>query len=439
LDKPPLTGCQLETDPATKKPVGTPDSEHPISKFWHKILRVYFLPALPLIRGNAVCTVEIWNVIRQFETTVRWKLYGEWKTRTYTTHPELRVRAVQVDRESKGILRRLSHNTIDTLSGTVAKIAHSNPCIFFANAVNQIMAYDNLASVVVQALRYATNMGFDVLVYIILDALANPHKERVKDDGVNTSDWLQSALTSCPSYVVFQELMSSIIGLASFTGMLFRRYSADLTPLLKYIVHQLYAGQTTEIIVLRELIWKMAGIEPLPSLSETQVTAMAGGPSLRIEAVASSARGARLDPGDAVLKGPQRLGKALLDSQIALPLLVQVAQQRQSAVYKIPDAHLKSLASLYDTVSCSHCAPFLDDLMLIRLADPWCFASVPGAVDFASCHSIGRLCAESGADPRRAGRYVRYLPADLHADHPPYFAFGSVSYCACCGGARARR
>jgi THO complex subunit 2 len=188
----PLTALQLETDPATKKPIGMPDSDHPISKFWHKVLRVYFLPALPLIRGNAVCTVEIWNVIRQFETTVRWKLYGEWKTRTYTTHPELRVRAVQVDRESKGVLRRLSHNTIDSLSGTVAKIAHSNPCIFFGNAVNQIMAYDNLASVVVQALRYATNMGFDVLVYIILDALANPHKERVKDDGVNTSDWLQS-------------------------------------------------------------------------------------------------------------------------------------------------------------------------------------------------------------------------------------------------------
>jgi hypothetical protein len=54
------------------------------------------------------------------------------------------------------------------------------------------MAYDNLAGVVIQALRYVTNMGFDVLVYIILDAFANPHKERVKEDGVNTSDWLQS-------------------------------------------------------------------------------------------------------------------------------------------------------------------------------------------------------------------------------------------------------
>ena len=133
--------------------------------------------------------------------------------------------------------------------------------------------------------------------------------------------------------------------------MLFRRYSADLTPLLKYIVHQLHNGQTTEIIVLRELIWKMAGIEPLPSLSDAQVAAMAGGPILRIEAVAAATRGARLDPGDAVLKGPQRLGKALLESNLALPLLIQIAQQRQSCVFQAPNAYLKSLASLYDTVS----------------------------------------------------------------------------------------
>lgn len=146
-------------------------------------------------------------------------------------------------------------------------------------------------------------------------------------------------------------LADCLIGIASFTGMLFRRYSADLTPLLKYIVHQLHNGQTTEIIVLRELIWKMAGIEPLPSLSDAQVAAMAGGPSLRIEAVASATRGARLDPGDAVLKGPQRLGKALLESNLALPLLIQVAQQRQSCVFQAPNAYLKSLASLYDTVS----------------------------------------------------------------------------------------
>jgi len=172
--------------------VGKPDPLNPVRIFWFKILRNYLIPSLPLIRGNAVCTVEVWSIIRHFSQEARWQLYGEWKAQVYKGHPELRIRFVQADKESKGILRRLSHNSIDALSGPVAKLAHSNPCIFFQNAVNQIMAYDNLASVVIQALRYVTNMGFDVLVFIILDALANPNKDRVKDDGVNTADWLQS-------------------------------------------------------------------------------------------------------------------------------------------------------------------------------------------------------------------------------------------------------
>ncbi|TFK29236.1 hypothetical protein FA15DRAFT_664153 [Coprinopsis marcescibilis] len=316
-------------DPETKKPVGEPDPEDPVRLFWLKIVRLYMLPALPLIRGNTICTVEVWNILRSYKMTTRWKLYGEWKNSVYKSHPELRVREVQADRESKGILRRLSHNTIDSLSGAVGKLAHNNPCIFFTHAVNQVMAYDNLGSVVVPALKFVTIMGFDVLVFVILDAFSNPNKARVKDDGVNIADWLQS--------------------LASFTGMLFRRFSTDLTPVLTYIVHQLLNDKTSEIVVLRELIWKMAGIEPLPELSENQIVAMGGGPILKIQALAATTRGAGFDPADLTLKGPQRLSKALLESGLAFPLLVQVAQQRESCVFKASEAPLKSLAGLYDT------------------------------------------------------------------------------------------
>lgn len=137
-------------------------------------------------------TVDVWFLLKSYDTTLRWRLYGEWKSSTYQSHPELRVRQVQADREAKGLLRRLSLNTIDSLSGSVAKLIHSNPCIFFTVAVGQIMAYDNMAAVVIQALRYTTSMGFYVLLFTVLDAFANPNKERVKDDGVNTMDWLQS-------------------------------------------------------------------------------------------------------------------------------------------------------------------------------------------------------------------------------------------------------
>ncbi len=167
--------------------------------------------------------------------------------------------------------------------------------------------------------------------------------------------------------------------------MLFRRYGADLTPLLQYVVHQLHNGQTTDIIVFRELIWKMAGIEPLPSLSDSQVAAMAGGPTLRIEAVASVTRGARLDPGDAMLKGPYRLGKALLESSLALPLLVQVAQQRQSCVHQAGDAYLKSLASLFDTVSPSLVVDEHDPSSLPSL-DTRCAPAVLGVAHYSNGH-----------------------------------------------------
>lgn len=92
----------------------------------------------------------------------------------------------------------------------------------------------------------------------------------------------------------------------------------------------------------------MAGIEPLPSLSNSQVEAMAGGPVLRSEAIASSLRGAALDATEANWKGPQRLGKTLIDSKLAFPILVQVAQQRQACVFKARDAPLKSIAYLFD-------------------------------------------------------------------------------------------
>jgi THO complex subunit 2 len=126
----------------------------------------------------------------------------------------------------------------------------------------------------------------------------------------------------------------------------------------------------------------MAGIEPLPSLSDSQITAMAGGPALRIEAVASTTRGARLDPGDAVLKGPQRLGKTLLETNLALPLLIQVAQQRQSCVFKAPDAYLKSLASLFDTVSCLMSS---ETIVLSIILDSWRPAAISGSPYLTSC------------------------------------------------------
>lgn len=157
----------------------------------------------------------------------------------------------------------------------------------------------------------------------------------------------------------------------------------------------------------------MAGIEPLPSLSDSQVIAMAGGPVLRIEAIASSTRGARLDPGDAVYKGPHRLGRALLDSSLALPILIQVAQKRQSAVFQAPESHLKSLASLYDAVSTLYHPISQPNVS----SDPWRPPAILGASRFAIGHHTHRIRYEDCPFTSGPRGQVWYLCTNMYADH----------------------
>jgi hypothetical protein len=206
--------------------------------------------------------------------------------------------------------------------------------------------------------------------------------------------------------------------------MLFRRYSAELSPVLSYVAHQLQSGQTTEIVVLRELIWKMAGIEPLPSLSEAQIAAMAGGPVLRIEAIASETRGARLDTSESNLKGPQRLGRSLLEASLAFPLLVQVAQQRQACVFRAPDAHLKSLASLFDAVSQYS---FTSDTLLTALIDARRTSAILRTPHFTTGHSTRCLCNKSVAISGRIRGEVWNLCTNMHANIPARVACGLTS------------
>ena len=49
--------------------------------------------------------------------------------------------------------------------------------------LGQIQIYDNLIGPMVDSLKYITNLSYDVLGYCIIEALANPEKDRTKHDG----------------------------------------------------------------------------------------------------------------------------------------------------------------------------------------------------------------------------------------------------------------
>ncbi len=127
-------------------------------------------------------------------------------------------------------------------------------------------------------------------------------KERTKQDGTNISLWLKS--------------------LASFCGTLFRRYAMmDCTPILQYLVNQLKANNSKDLVIMSELITKMSGIEPLANLADAQIAALTGWSP---PAHGSNDGRQRALTGSkeriAYRRSGQRLLHALVESKLSVPL-----------------------------------------------------------------------------------------------------------------------
>nr|XP_044996003.1 THO complex subunit 2 isoform X2 [Jaculus jaculus]XP_044996004.1 THO complex subunit 2 isoform X2 [Jaculus jaculus] len=280
------------------------------------------LPSLSLMDCNACMSEELWGMFKTFPYQHRYRLYGQWKNETYNSHPLLvKVKAQTIDR-AKYIMKRLTKENVKPSGRQIGKLSHSNPTILFDYILSQIQKYDNLITPVVDSLKYLTSLNYDVLAYCIIEALANPEKERMKHDDTTISNWLQS--------------------LASFCGAVFRKYPIDLAGLLQYVANQLKAGKSFDLLILKEVVQKMAGIEITEEMTTEQLEAMTGGEQLKAE-------GGYFGQIRNTKKSSQRLKDALLDHDLALPLCLLMAQQRNGVVFQEGgEKHLKLVGKLYD-------------------------------------------------------------------------------------------
>ncbi|XP_041075794.1 THO complex subunit 2-like [Polyodon spathula] len=280
------------------------------------------LPSLTLMDCNACMSEELWGFFKMFPYQHRYRLYGQWKNETYNSHPLLvKVKAQTVDR-AKYIMKRLTKENVKPSGRQIGKLSHSNPTILFDYMLSQIQWYDNLITPVVDSLKYLTSLNYDVLAYCIIEALANPEKEKMKHDDTTISAWLQS--------------------LASLCGSVFRKYPIELAGLLQYVTNQLKAGKSFDLLILKEVVQKMAGIEIADEMTQEQLEAMTGGEQLKAE-------GGYFGQIRNTKKSSQRLKDALLDHELALPLCLLMAQQRNGVVFlEGGEKHLKLVGKLYD-------------------------------------------------------------------------------------------
>ncbi|KAI8848005.1 transcription factor/nuclear export subunit protein 2-domain-containing protein [Chytridium lagenaria] len=228
-------------------------------------------------------------------------------------------------RDAKYIMRRLSKETTKQYGRHIGKLVHSNPAIAFTNILEQIQAYDNQITFVVDATRYLTELSFDVLNFCLIEALAE-NKERLQPGGTGIRLWLKA--------------------LSTFAGNLFRKHSVELQGLLRFIFCQLVKNNIQDLTVIQELIAQMSGVKPIDESTDAQLEALAGGECLRREALFfDNARFTR--------KPSARLAKAFIETQLAIPFLVILGQHRKECVFREEFNEIKILGWLQDNVQTS--------------------------------------------------------------------------------------
>ncbi|KAL5722007.1 THO complex subunit 2 [Ranunculus cassubicifolius] len=285
------------------------------------------LPSLQLIPANPAVGQEIWEVLSLLPYDVRYRLYGEWE-KDNERIPMVLAAKQTAKLDTRRILKRLAKENLKQLGRMVAKLAHANPMTVLRTIVHQIEAYRDMITPVVDAFKYLTQLEYDVLEYVVIERLVHESRDKLKDDGLNLSDWLQS--------------------LASFWGHLCKKYpSMELRGLFQYLVNQLKKGEGIELVLLQELIQQMANVQYTENMTEEQLDAMAGSETLRYQATSYG----MTRNNKALVKSTNRLRDSLLpkdETKLAIPLLLLIAQHRSLVVANADAPHIKMVCEQFD-------------------------------------------------------------------------------------------
>ena len=132
-------------------------------------------------------------------------------------------------------------------------------------------------------------------------------KEQSKHEGTSISPWL--------------------ISLANFCGSVVKKYSIELPGLLQFIANQLKLGKCLDLLILKEIVQKMTGIETTEEMTEEQLEALSGGELLKSE-------GGTFNQVRNIKKSTLRLKDALLENDLAMSLCILMSQQRNCILFQ---------------------------------------------------------------------------------------------------------
>lgn len=287
----------------------TVDDSQPNRDRWLDLMRRLLVPALSLSKHNVGITDEVFQLLKFFPTTTRFNIYAEWYTGKTSRLPDMRVALDHNKAEVKEVLRRVTNETGKKQARALAKVSLSSPGVVTMSMIGQLESYSNMIPSLVECTRYFSALGYDVLTWCLINSLSGQGKDRMQEDGMLTSPWLQY--------------------LSQFVASLFFKYNfINPSPVLQYLAHQLKLKDSTDLEMFDQVLAEMTGIRSDMMFNDTQVLAMAGGEQL--QALFLPKLG---DKRNERKPSAQRLIKALAAPGLIGQTLISIAQERQMYAY----------------------------------------------------------------------------------------------------------
>ncbi|GMM54113.1 Tho2 protein [Maudiozyma humilis] len=239
------------------------DSET-VTTRWIDYFRKFLLPVIPLLGGDSTVTSQLYSLLKRFPFEKRYFLYNEMMNKLSQDVLLLRVESNKAEKEIKSILKSLNIDTISKEARRLSTMVSSNPFATLLTIVKQIENYDKVSELVIYSTRYYSEFAYDVLQYVLLLRLTE-RRSSMQEDGINPMMWAQ-------------RLSIFIASLAKDCPEM------DLSNIVEFFIKKVHQGDSIAIIILKELLSRVAGIRDLNEVNIRRIIMLNSGEPVKVDA-----------------------------------------------------------------------------------------------------------------------------------------------------------
>jgi THO complex subunit 2 len=374
---------------------------------WRNLIRNTILPSLSVSEtASAPFAVEVYEIFSHFDWQTTACLFGEWRDSTINPNDRNALlpaahAANQADRDVKAELQRVtaSHGAPGQSTGgatadrgparALAKHGHGNPLALWTRGNGQVMSYGivgNIGEFFMEVARYSGPLSKEVAVFTWVDTLAS-----FKEPRDNNERFLKAR---------------NLENLATFMGIINRNFIFPFEPILHLIASGIKNHEWFVLPLIEKFLTGMTGEDIVENhaISTAQLKNYATGPEMSRESFFASENTCNENQKPirskdliwASKKSSARLVKALVDTKLAVPILVGLGRLATEALLYEPGRPIKVMSDKKDStrdVFSLWCA-FVTD----KLADLGCADEIPtlrelqgdGNIDEQMCWAILR-------------------------------------------------